>query len=406
MRYLTLATAIAGISGFVVIIVAAWALGDSATMTADFTAYWGLFFVGTGILTGFMQETTRGVAAALQSAGPAAPELGPASPGTTGTRVWRIAAIIAAVIAVLLALTTPWFIGRIIETDRTIGAILLVIGLASYSLQAVFQGIVAGYSRWKTYAALVTLDSVSRMVLAALAWIMGWKLVAFLVVTVLGAASWAVIVAVDRSSRSAFVAARVDVTAREFARRAATAMAAAGANSVLIVGFPTLVKLTNPTAATAAAVIYAVTLTRAPILVPLMQFQSALIVRFVERRGGRVLAAPLGLVVGVGILGAGVAWLIGPWLIEVVLRSEIFAISGSLLAAYVLGATCMGALTVTGAAVLAGERHGAYLAGWLVAAVVAVVILAAVPLPLGPNAAVALVVGPLVGFGVHMAALR
>ena len=100
------------------------------------------------------------------------------------------------------------------------------------------------------------------------------------------------------------------------------------------------------------------------------------------------------------------AWLIGPWLIEVVLRSEIFAISGSLLAAYVLGATCMGALTVTGAAVLAGERHGAYLAGWLVAVVVAVVILAAVPLPLGPNAAVALVVGPLVGFGVHMAALR
>ena len=64
MRYLTIATALAGRSGFVVVIVAAWALGADAELTADFSAYWGLFFTGTGVLTGFMQETTRSVSAA------------------------------------------------------------------------------------------------------------------------------------------------------------------------------------------------------------------------------------------------------------------------------------------------------------------------------------------------------
>src|SRR5699024_7109464 len=146
----------------------------------------------------------------------------------------------------------------------------------------------------------------------------------------------------------------------------------------------------------AAAVIYAVTLTRAPLLVPLQQFQSAIIVRFVQgdRSPWNALAGPLAIVWGVGLLGSGLAWLIGPWLFEVILRQEIFAVPGSLLAALTLGATATATLMVTGCATIAYDRHGLYLAGWVVATVVAVAILMG-PWSLAMGAALALIVGPL-----------
>ena len=187
-------------------------------------------------------------------------------------------------------------------------------------------------------------------------------------------------------------------------------MAASGSTAVLITGFPTLVKLTNPDttgqAVTAAAVIYAVTLTRAPLLVPLQQFQSAIIVRFVQgdRSPWNALAGPLAIVWAVGLVGSGLAWLIGPWLFEVILRQEIFAVPGSLLAALTLGATATATLMVTGCATIAYDRHGLYLAGWVVATVVAVAILMG-PWELATGAALALIIGPLVGLVVHLVAL-
>lgn len=73
MRYMTIATIIAGLSGFVVITLAARAFGDNTTMAGEFAAYWGLFFGATGILTGLMQETTRAVAADQPTEGHARP---------------------------------------------------------------------------------------------------------------------------------------------------------------------------------------------------------------------------------------------------------------------------------------------------------------------------------------------
>lgn len=157
---------------------------------------------------------------------------------------------------------------------------------------------------------------------------------------------------------------------------------------------------------TAAAVIYAVTLTRAPLLVPLQQFQSAIIVRFVQNKVApiKALTGPLAIVWGVGLLGSGLAWLIGPWLFDVILRQEIFAVPGWLLALLTLGATSTATLMVTGCATLAYDRHGLYLGGWVLATVVAVGILMG-PWSLAVAAAVALIIGPLVGLVVHAVAL-
>lgn len=403
MRYLTLATIIAGISGFVVIIIAAWALGSSGTLTEEFTAYWGLFFAGTGVLTGLTQETTRAVSAARGTAG---------SGSGVAVRPIVFSLGAAAVTAVVLGLTAPFWIGRLLSEHQSIGVGMLAVGLGSYAVQATVAGILSGCQLWKQYAALISLDTGVRMILAVVAWLLGFKLLAFLFITVVGAVSWMVIVGLSRSARSA-LGAVTDVSGRVFLRQALTAMAASGSTAVLITGFPTLVKLTNPDttgqAVTAAAVIYAVTLTRAPLLVPLQQFQSAIIVRFVRfvqegRSPWAALAGPLAIVWAVGLMGSGLAWLIGPWLFELILRQEIFAVPGSLLAALTLGATTTATLMVTGCATIAYDRHGLYLAGWVIATVVAVGILMG-PWELATAAALALIVGPLVGLVVHLVAL-
>ena len=60
MKALSFATVFAALSGFVLMLIAARALGD--VRSAELMAYWGLFFACTGFIDGLMQETTRAVA--------------------------------------------------------------------------------------------------------------------------------------------------------------------------------------------------------------------------------------------------------------------------------------------------------------------------------------------------------
>lgn len=401
VRYLTLATIIAGLSGFVVIIIAAWALGDSSQLSEEFTAYWGLFFAGTGVLTGLTQETTRAVTAGSRAGA------GSGS-GARGFRPFLFSFVVAAIVLVVLGASAPLWIGQLLSELQGVGVGLLAVGLASYAIQATISGILSGCQLWKEYASLISLDTGVRMVLAVVAWLLGYQLLAFLVITVVGSISWLVIVLCFGSVRSV-LGSVADVSRGVFIRQALLAMAASGATAVLITGFPTLLKFTNPSAVAGgvsmAAVSYAVILTRAPLLVPLQQFQSAIIVRFVKGTSGplKTLAGPLAIVWAVGLVGAGFAWLVGPWILDVVLQKELFAVPGWLLAMLTLGATTTASLMVSGCAAIAFERHGIYLTGWVVATVVAVGFLLG-PFDLGVAAGLALIVGPLCGLLVHMGA--
>lgn len=377
MRFLSLATAIAGVAGFVVIIVAAWALTPAET--AEFSAYWGLFFTGTGVLTGYMQETTRSLSS---------------TPRHRGARPLSVAVWVGLAVAALIAITSPAWINLIVSTNHVAGVVLLAVGLGSYSIQAAIAGILSARKLWSRYALLVACDSGVRMIAAVAAWLLGFHLLAFMIITVMGAISWLLLI----RPRSTIGGAVADCSTGTFVRRALTAMGAAGATAVLIVGFPTIVKLTNPHAAGAAAVIYAVTLTRAPLLVPLQQFQSALIVRFVENRHrlAHALATPLAIVWAVGIIGAIAAWAIGPWLMTTILRSEAYAMPGWALGAYTIGAACTATMMVVGTATIATERHAYYLSGWIVATVIAIAA-QLLPYTLQVTTVLALTFGPLVG---------
>ena len=183
-------------------------------------------------------------------------------------------------------------------------------------------------------------------------------------------------------------------------------MAAAGASAILVMGFPVLLQATSgELGATGGVVILAVTLTRAPLLVPLTAMQGNLIAHFVDERGHRLraLVSPVALVAGVGAVGVALAYLLGPWLLRVGF-GEDYVTSGALLGWLTAGAVAIAVLTVTGAATVAAALHRAYSLGW-VGATVAAAGLLLLPMELEHRTIVALLCGPLIGIAVHVAAL-
>lgn len=390
MRNLSLATIFAAASGFVVMWIASWAL-DAEHGYNSFLAYWGLFFACTGLIDGITQETTRAVAASREM-----DVRGSANP-------WKLGAAVGAVVAAVVLLAGLFAMSRIVPTHPGTATGLLALGLISYAFQAVLSGILSGSGLWNRYAALVALDSGVRLVLAVVVWALGGGLVEFLAITVIGALSWAVILAF------APVRVHLDVDRGAFLRRVGSAMVASGASAALITGFPTAASAAFPAAtagATVAAINNAVMLTRAPVLVPLQRFQSALVVRFVERRDNvyKALAAPVGAILGVGLIGFAAAWLIGPWILRVAYKPELF-VDGLTLGLLTFASAFMGMLMITGVAVLALERHAFYVAGWLAATATAFAVLFLAPWGVATTVVVALFAGPIVGALVHLAGL-
>ncbi|MDY5786060.1 hypothetical protein [Corynebacterium sp.] len=388
MRNLSLATVFAAVSGFVVLWVAQWAL-DTGTEYRYFAAFWGLFFASAGLIDGLTHETTRAVAGARDS-------------GRSGTaNPWRFGGLLAAAVLVVGLAAGVLFMGQVVPTRPGTATGLLVFGLVSYVLQAALSGILNGSRLWDRYAALVALDSGIRLVLALIAWVAGWGLEVFLVITVIGAASWLVFLRAD-------VRAAVDTNSQVFARRVVSAMLASGASAALITGFPAAANAAFDFSEGAAvsAIINAVILTRAPVLVPLQRFQSALVVRFVEKRERiyAALAAPLAAVLAVGAAGAAAAWLIGPVILRLAFKPEM-AVAGPVLAALTFASAFMGALMITGVAVLAQERHGWYVAGWLAASVVSFALMFTLPYGVAATVIIALFAGPVAGAAVHAAGL-
>ena len=390
MKNLSLATIFAAASGFVVMWIASWAL-DAEHGYNSFLAYWGLFFACTGLIDGITQETTRAVAASRETQ-----VRGNANP-------WKFGAAIGVALAAVVLLVGLFAMGRIVPTHPGTATGLLAFGLLSYAFQAVLSGILSGSGLWNRYAALVALDSGVRLVLAVVVWALGGGLVEFLAITVIGALSWAVVLAL------APVRVQLDVDRGAFVRRVGSAMVASGASAALITGFPTAASAAFPAAtagAAVAAINNAVMLTRAPVLVPLQRFQSALVVRFVERRDTvyRALAAPVGAIMGVGLVGFAAAWLIGPWILRVAYKPELF-VDGLTLGLLTFASAFMGMLMITGVAVLALERHAFYVAGWLAATATAFAVLFLAPWGVATTVVVALFAGPIVGALVHLAGL-
>ncbi|GAC67569.1 hypothetical protein [Gordonia soli] len=397
----TIATAVAAVSGYLVLLLAARHLG--AAGYGAFAVFWAAYGMVTGAQNGQLQETTRSVRAGSS-----------AEPGTVTVdapvtaRPLVINTVIGLGLALLVLATAPLWSGRLVDDDRALSVGLLAVGVASFAVYAHLAGACSGAMSWNAFAILLSVDAMIRLVGAVLAVALGAGLTAFLVITVVGSVSWIVVVLAVPSARRV-IGLHADVGPRRLAANTLTAMAAAAASAILVMGFPVLIDLVaRPTSADAAilgAVVLAVTLTRAPLLVPLNSFQGVLIARFVDQRATplRALRIPLAAVTAIGLVGAVAAWAIGPWLLRSVFGSG-FDLGGLTVGALTVGATTLAALTVTGAATIAVGAHRWYATGWWLATGASIALLA-LPVALTTAVSVALIGGPVIGMTVHLVAV-
>ncbi len=390
------ATALTALCGYAVIYLAARDLAPRGF--SIFGVFWGAFGLVTGAANGLLQESTREVRSASYLG-----DIGAAPVGRT--HPLRVAAAVGVAAAVVIAGSSPLWSGRVFVEARWLSVALLSVGLAGFCLHATLLGMLAGTNHWTSYGALMVTDAVIRVAVAAATFVIGWGLAGFLWATVAGAMAWLITLAVSPTARAAARLLTPGDTAT-FLRGAAHSITAAGASAILVMGFPVLLKLTSTDlGAEGGVIILAVTLTRAPLLVPLTAMQGNLIAHFVDQRSDRLRAlvrpaAIVGCIGAVGVLAAGV---VGPWLLRAFFGPQYQA-SSALLAWLTAAAVAIAMLTLTGAATVAAALHRAYALGW-VGATVASGLLLLLPLPLQTRTVVGLLCGPLVGIGVHLAAL-
>jgi O-antigen/teichoic acid export membrane protein len=388
------ATAVTAVCGYAVLYLAARDLEPAGF--AAFGVFWGAFGLATGAAFGLLQETTREVRSANHSEVVTGPQAHP----------MRVAARVGAAAAVVIAVSSPLWSGHVFAEERWPSVALLAVGLAGFCLHTTLMGVLAGLNRWTAYGSLMVTDAVLRVIVATTTFLVGWGLIGYLWATVAGAIAWLIMLIVSPATRTAADLMTPGGTAA-FLRGTAHSIAAAGASAVLVMGFPVLLKATSgDLGATGGVVILAVTLTRAPLLVPLTAMQGNLIAYFVDQRTHRLraLIAPTALVLMVGLIGVLAAGLFGPWLLRSAFGADYVA-TGSLLAWLTAAAIVIALLTLTGAATVAAALHRAYSVGW-VSATVAAAALLLLPMSLETRTVVALTCGPLVGIAVHLAALE
>lgn len=387
------ATVLTALCGYTVLYLAARDLEPAGFSV--FSVFWGAFGLVTGAANGLLQEATREV----RSTGYIEVAEGPR------THPMRVAASVGVVAAALIAASSPLWSGHVFAESQWLSVALLSVGLAGFCLHATLLGMLAGVGRWTQYGALMVTDAGIRVVVAAVTFVISWGLIGYLWATVGGAVAWLLLLIASPATRAAASLMTPGGT-MTFLRGAAHSIAAAGASAILVMGFPVLLKATSgDLGATGGVVILAVTLTRAPLLVPLTAMQGNLIAHFVDERAKRLraLVAPAAVVAALGAVGVAAAGLVGPWLLRVAF-GEDYRAGGALLACLTAAAIVMALLTLTGAAAVAAALHRAYAVGWI-SATLASMLLLLLPLSLESRTVIALLCGPMVGIVVHLGAL-
>jgi len=379
-------------SGFFILLVAARALSGPAN--AEFLAFWAALFAVYGVLSGVTAETTRAIGRRRMK--PAAPP---------GGSIAMNALISGSVLAGLIAaVSISSSIGSATH-QWPIVAILIFTSLA-FSMQGGLAGALQATDQWGPYSLLVLMEAVFRLGAIAVAAGVGLGLLGLETATLAALLACPLLLACSSVARQC-IRAHADVPLRALLRRTAQSCASAAASAALVVSYPLLVKVTTAPEefALSAPVLLAISLTRAPIMLPLVAFQGAIInmvLRADNGEGWRKLSRPILGVILLGFGGAALAWSLGPWFMT--LLGGDYRIQGWVLAALTLSAAGVAVLTLLGMALLAMGRHRSYMFGWIAASLSAFLLLM-LPYSTEIRCSVSLLAGPLVGIAIHLYAL-
>lgn len=423
-RYQSLAllgsSLLAAVSTLLVTMIAQRALNGSEL--TEFLLFWAALFTVTGIITGIQPEITRAVGTARTRAvadralanraasGGAASTEGSAP---QGARVVTVTAALGAIAGALVLVSSPLWAGQQIPHSAAVGVTVMAVGVFLYALQATMSGVTAGEDRWYLFAAVGGLESAGRLILMLAAALMIPSLAGLEVATVVPMGLWLILAFVTVSGRRLWVA-RADVPARRLITNILWSFLSSAAAAVLMMGFPNVLKASGAAESepvVLGTLILAISITRSPIMIPLQAFQGVAVSAFLKQRHRPVAAfiKPAAAVVAVGAAGALAAYLVGPLLFRLIYPPAAgaesayeAAASGITLGALVFASALLALMTLSGNMALAVNQHRIYLAGWVVAAAVTLSLAFLVPASLVPRAIVALAVGPVCGFVVHM----
>ena len=390
LSFVGLSSLVAAACGYLVLIVASRSLTPSEN--ANFLAFWGVLLGLFGILTGLMTEATRAVKSRSMNA---------SHQRHAGAPVLPVSLLIGATGALLVALSTPAWLPSLIPNAPPLLWLGIALAVLLYSGHIGLAGASAGLERWGTYSALAATESVLRLLVMAAAAFLGGSLAGLEFGALAGTLVWLYFAIVTKGGRTA-LRARADVGIPAYIVRCCLAMATAAATAILITGFPAVIKIAaNPADfALAAPLLLAVSLTRAPIMIPLQAFQGVVMTSLIHSQQPvhRVLAKPFAAILGLGVIGGLLAAVVGPYIM--LIFGPDYVVDGWLLGALTFAAAFLAILTLTGTAAMALGRHRLYLAGWVVATLVSVSILF-VPGALAQTVVLSLFIGPIVGSIVH-----
>lgn len=387
-----LAAVVSAAVSYVVLLLAARTL--SPEDNAIFLVYWALLFGTFGLIGGLYPEAARASY----------------SPQTTlyrsCPRTVPVAVTVSFVLCCTLGLSGSFWSARLLGERNTWLAGVVLVAAVAYSAHFAFAGVLTARRQWRALIAATSCEASVRLACVLVAASTGASLGSMAVASAASAAAW-VLMLFRRDVRAAF-GARGDAPLLTALKNYGQACAAGAASAALIVGFPVLVRLTTSSDEYlgSAGLLLAISLTRAPLMVPLNAYQGVAITYFLRHRdrGPKALypivAAVLLLTFVLGVAAA----VAGPWLFTLLLGDR-YAVGAGVLAGLTAGAGLLALLTLTGACCLAVGSHAGYAAGWLTATVVALLLLM-MPLVLTTRVVLSLLIAPGIGCLVHAVAIR
>lgn len=390
LRFILIATVTAGAIGYAIQGLVGAAITPESYL--GFSLFWSTMYLVIAALSGLQQEATRATH--------------PVAAGQQPSTIVRFALLVAGLVGLGSLASSPLWGPAAFTTDTLLQVAFLTLGAVSFVCIALLSGLFYGLRLWFAVAAITIVDAVLRLILVGAALLAGASpglLVAAIVLPF--PLSLLIMWLTQRSKIGGRY--RLDVTPKVLAWNSLRTVGGAISTGILTSGYPLLIGATSKAdpAATVGALMFVVTLTRAPLVVPAMALQSFLTVTFRDRTRGRLrfLLILLGALVAVSCIVAAGAYLLEPWLLHAIWGDK-YVVSSAVAGGIVLTAGMTAALCVSGPAALASGRHGYYFAGWAAAAVVAICVIL-LPLPLEVRTLASMGLGPLVGVAIHVAAL-
>lgn len=381
------ATAIGGGAGYLLIVFAGVRLG--AEQYGTFAVFWSGFYLVVSALGGVQQEVARAVSPA------------PPDSAAWSRPVVRDFAVAASLLMGVVVLVSFGPAARVLFPAGGVAMVFpLAVGVSASVAVVVVVGVFYGLNYWRAIASMVILESLLRLILTG---------TLLLFTTDLIVLAWAVVVPSALTPILMWLFMRRDVIGRfstdvglsGLTWNTARTVTGAAATGILVSGFPFVLGATShgdPETAV-AALMFSINLARAPIVIVVLSLQSYFVILFQRSLSARLVIRLLGLLAGATVILSGLAWMLGPELLESFFGSD-FVVSGPTLAAVVGSGGAVGALCMTGPALLARSNHAGFSAGWLTAAAATVALLL-LPIPLDLRVSVSLWVGPLCGLATH-----